>query len=58
MSYTYKLFPNNPAELGGGESFYILRKEDNTQIPKVIGNKDYDEYLKWLAEGNTPEAAG
>ena len=57
MSYTYKLFPNYPAEMGGGESQFILRKEDGTHIPKVIGNKDYDDYLLWVAEGNTAEAA-
>jgi hypothetical protein len=35
--------------------------EDRTvgqvSIPMVEGNSYYDEYLKWLAEGNTPEPA-
>lgn len=35
----------------------ILRSSDNAFIPKVQGNKDYENYLKWLDEGNTPEPA-
>lgn len=32
----------------------ILRIADNAFIPKSEGNTDYQEYLAWLAEGNTP----
>lgn len=32
----------------------VLRISDNAFIPLVDGNKDYAEYLQWLAEGNTP----
>jgi hypothetical protein len=32
----------------------ILRIADNTYIPFVIGNTDYESYLEWLADGNTP----
>ena len=48
MTYTYKLDAY-------GNS--IIRIEDRAFIPKDTGNKDYVEYLAWLEEGNTPEAA-
>jgi hypothetical protein len=32
----------------------ILRTTDNTYIPFDPDNTDYQAYLKWLAEGNTP----
>lgn len=35
----------------------IIRLEDNAFIPKVQSNKDYEDYLKWLEDGNTPEPA-
>jgi hypothetical protein len=41
----------------GGISNSILRIEDNSFIPPNPANTDYQEYLKWLEEGNTPEAA-
>lgn len=33
----------------------IIRIEDGACIPMVGGNRDYREYLEWVAEGNTPE---
>tara|TARA_R100000742_G_C4216752_1_gene41646 strand:- start:40 stop:213 length:174 start_codon:yes stop_codon:yes gene_type:complete len=39
------------------EADVIIRKADNAGIPKVEGNTGYEEYLKWVAEGNTPDAA-
>lgn len=33
----------------------ILRIEDNAIIPFDLANTDYQNYLKWLAEGNEPE---
>ena len=33
----------------------IVRLNDNVFIPMDDKNKDYQEYLEWLAQGNTPE---
>jgi hypothetical protein len=33
---------------------YIIRLEDNAQIPKDEDNRDYQQYQLWLAAGNTP----
>jgi len=37
----------------------ILKNSDGIEssIPKDEANTDYQEYLKWVAEGNTAEAA-
>jgi len=32
----------------------IIRLSDNAYIPQAPGNRDYREYLDWLAKGNTP----
>ena len=32
----------------------VLRLSDNTCIPFNPDNTDYQAYLKWLEEGNTP----
>jgi hypothetical protein len=44
---TYKIYNT----LGG---MSVIRLIDNAVIPSDPANTDYQEYLRWLAEGNTP----
>ena len=48
----YKLHKDNLGNLK-----CIERLQDNTLIPFAEANTDYQAYLKWVAEGNTPEPA-
>jgi hypothetical protein len=38
----------------GQPSSLILRTSDQARIPNDPDNTDYQAYLKWVAEGNTP----
>ena len=49
----YKQYKNIFGEIAEG----IFRISDNTSIPFDPANTDYQAYLKWLDEGNTPEPA-
>ena len=41
-----------------GENLKIIKRiSDNIFIPFDPANTDYQKYLKWVAEGNTPEPA-
>lgn len=44
-------------DLMSNEINNVKRLSDDTFIPMVEDNKDYQAYLKWVAEGNTPEPA-
>ena len=49
----YKQYKNIFGEIAEG----IFRISDNTSIPFDPANTDYQAYLKWLDDGNTPEPA-
>ena len=57
MTYTYKLLPYDSSDPDEGKFASVVRKEDGIVIPFDEANTDYQEYLEWVAAGNTAEAA-
>jgi len=51
----YKLVKNEIT--GNIDSVRITDGQNITSIPMDEDNTDYQEYLKWLAAGNTPQEA-
>ena len=57
MAIKYKLYSDGPL---GMKNPSIQKTDDNGKIfsiPNSPGNTDYQEYLKWVADGNTPDPA-
>jgi hypothetical protein len=44
MKYTYKLTKLNS----------VILRNDNTYIPMSEANTDYQEFVQWCEQGNTP----
>ena len=59
MSFTYQKISilDDSGNKTGDMTDCIKRKEDNAQIPFDNDNVDYQDYLAWVAAGNTPEAS-
>jgi hypothetical protein len=47
----YKLYKNTDGNL------FLFRLLDGACIPPDPANTDYQDYLKWVSKGNTPEPA-
>jgi len=56
MTYKLTKFTNSITGVTT-EGDIIIRIADNAAIPIDEANTDYQEYLEWVAEGNTAEAA-
>jgi hypothetical protein len=55
MTISYKLIPfidGDPVSVQ-----MLVDGEPHLNIPFYPGNRHYEKYLEWVAEGNTPEPA-
>ena len=50
---TYRI--RNEQNLAVGDGRTYIHASDGRQFPADEQNPDYQQYLAWLAEGNTPE---
>ena len=57
MATRYKLYANTTDGQVINSIKRILDDGTVSSIPKNEANVDYQEYLKWVAEGNTAEGA-
>ena len=57
MATRYQLYANTPSGQVLNSIKRILDDGTVSSIPKIEANSDYQEYLAWVAEGNTAEAA-
>jgi hypothetical protein len=53
----YKIVQNHGKNNEIFKSSCVIRLSDNACIPFDPANTDYQKYLDWLDEGNTPEPA-
>jgi hypothetical protein len=44
-------------KINSNDMEFVLKIPDMKYVPFDTANTDYQEYLKWLAEGNTPQPA-
>ena len=58
MTFTnYKFHKDSAGKQCGLHPYVDGKLTKQIVIPLTEGNKDYDEYLEWVAAGNTAEAA-
>ena len=53
----YKIINFKDSNHLNGYDFNIINLTNDTVFPPDTTNTDYQEYLKWLAQGNEPEPA-
>jgi hypothetical protein len=51
---TYKFYKDPET---GNQNLFIIRLTDGAWIPCDKENRNYQEYLEWVNDGNTTEAA-
>ena len=54
---SYKMYKLSALNMFTNKQDSVIRLEDGATIPFDPANTDYQQYLAWLDEGNTPEPA-